>query len=140
MSLSGQEKAMPVAAARRRAYVKRIWLTAFWHCDMIRLFFRFIALLSLAGAVVAAVVDSSRSIAASALSLTSFGEVWGGFAPDSLSTLQEIGPQYLGVSAWGFLSDFVLAMPAVAILMAFALLFYALGYKRQSRYGRFASN
>jgi hypothetical protein len=107
---------------------------------MIRLFFRFIALLSLAGAVVAAVVDSSRSIAASTLSLTSFGEVWSGFAPDSLGKLHELGPQYLGASTWSFVSDFVLAMPAVAILMAFAILFYAIGYKRQSRYGRFASN
>jgi hypothetical protein len=107
---------------------------------MIRLFFRFIALLSLAGAVVAAVVDSSRSIAASALSLTSFGEVWSGFAPDSLGRMQEIGPQYLGASVWSAISNFILAMPTVAILMFFAILFYAIGYKRQSRYGRFASN
>ncbi len=107
---------------------------------MIRLFFRFIALLSLAGAVVAAVVDSSRSIAASTLSLTSFGEIWSGFAPDSLGKMQELGPQYLGASFWSAVSNFILAMPAVAILMALALLFYAIGYKRQSRYGRFASN
>jgi hypothetical protein len=107
---------------------------------MIRLFFRFIALLSLAGAVVAAVVDSSRSIAASALSLTSFGEVWSGFAPDSLGKMQELGPQYLGASVWSAISNFILAMPSVAILMVLAILFYAIGYKRQSRYGRFASN
>ena len=107
---------------------------------MIRLFFRFIALLSLAGAVVAAVVDSSRSIAASTLSLTSFGEVWSGFAPDSLGKVQELGTQYLGASFWSAVSNFILAMPAVAILMALALLFYAIGYKRENRYGRFASN
>ena len=107
---------------------------------MIRLFFRFIALLALAGTVVAAVVDASRSIAASTLSLTSFGEIWSGFAPDSLGKMQELGAQYLGESFWGAASNFVLAMPAVAILMVFALLFYAIGYKRQSRYGRFASN
>ena len=107
---------------------------------MIRLFFRFIALLSLAGAVVAAVVDSSRSIAASALSLTSFGEVWSGFAPDSLGKMQEFGPQYLGAAFWSAISNFILAMPTVAILMVFAIVFYAIGYKRQSRYGRFASN
>jgi hypothetical protein len=107
---------------------------------MIRFFFRFIALLSLAGAVVAAVVDSSRSIAASALSLTSFGEVWGGFAPDSLGKMQELGPQYLGVSFWSAVSNFILAVPAVAILMVLAVLFYAAGYKRKSRYGRFASD
>jgi hypothetical protein len=140
MRRRGQEKVMPVAAARRSAYVRRIRLTAFWLRHMIRLFFRIIALLSLAGAVVAAVVDSSRSIAASALSLTSFGEVWSGFAPASLGKMQEFGPQYLGAPVWGFVSDFVLAMPAVAILMALALLFYAIGYKRQSRFGRFASN
>jgi hypothetical protein len=140
MSAGRQEKVMQVAAARWSAYVKRIRLTAFWHCNMIRLFFRIIALLFLAGAVVAAVVDSSRSIAASAFSLTSFGEVWSGFAPDSLSKMQELGPQYLGSSVWSFVSNFVMAMPAVAILMALALLFYAIGYKRQSRYGRFASN
>ena len=107
---------------------------------MIRLFFRILALLSLAGAVVAAVVDSSRSIAASALSLTSFGEVWSGIAPDSLGKLQETGPQYLGAGIWSAVSNFILAMPAVAILMILALLFYAIGYKRENRYGRFASN
>jgi hypothetical protein len=133
-------KVRPVAAAPWNAYVKRIRLKAFWHYDMIRLFFRFIALLLLAGAVVAAVVDSSRSIAASTLSLTSFGEVWSGFAPDSLGKMQELGPQYLGASVWSFLSDFVLSMPAVAILMVLAILFYAIGYKRQNRYGRFASD
>jgi hypothetical protein len=107
---------------------------------MIRFLFRFIALLSLAGAVVAAVVDSSRSIAASALSLTSFGEVWGGFAPDSFGKLQELGPQYLGDLFWSAVSNFILAMPAVAILMVLAVTFYAIGYKRQNRYGRFASD
>jgi hypothetical protein len=112
----------------------------FRHVGMIRFFFRFIALLYLAGAVVAAVVDSSRSIAASSLSLTSFGELWSGFAPGSLGKLQELGPQYLGASSWSAVSDFILAMPAVAILMALAVLFYAIGYKRASRYGRFASN
>lgn len=107
---------------------------------MIRFFFRFLALLALVGAVVAAVVDSSRSIAASSLSLTSFGEVWSGFAPGSLGELQSIGPQYVGAALWSAVSNFILAMPAVAILMVFAVLFYAIGYKRKSRYGRFASN
>ena len=107
---------------------------------MIRFFFRFLALFFLVGAVIAAVIDSSRSIAASVLTLTSFGELWGSYAPSSLGAMQTIGPQYLGAGPWSAISNFVLAMPTVAIFMVLAVLFYAAGYKRRSRYGRFASN
>ena len=107
---------------------------------MIRFFFRFLALLCLVGSVIAAVIDSSRSIAASTLSLTSFGELWGTYLPGSLGTMQNMGPAYLGAGLWSAISNFVLAMPTLAILMVLAVLFYAIGYKRSNRYGRFASN
>jgi hypothetical protein len=108
--------------------------------DMIRFFLRFLALLFLVGAVIAAVIDSSRSIAASALSLTSFGEFWGAYSPDSLGAVRNWAPQFLSAQLWAAASNFVLAMPTVAILMVLAVLFYAIGHKRENRYGRFASN
>ncbi len=107
---------------------------------MFRFFLRFFALLCLVGAVIGAVIDASRSIAVSSLSLTSFGELWSGYAPDSLGAMQAMGPHYLGADIWSAMSNFVLAMPAVAILMVLAVVFYAIGYKRANRYGRFASN
>ena len=63
-TLRAQQSVMPVAARGQSAYVKRIRQTSFRHVDMIRLFFRTLALLLLAGAGVASAVDSSRSIAA----------------------------------------------------------------------------
>ena len=108
--------------------------------EMVRFFFRFLALLFLVGAVIAAVIDSSRSIAASALSLTTFGEFWGAYSPDSLGAVRNWAPQYLSAQLWAAVSNFLLAMPTVAVLMALAVLFYALGYKRENSYGRFASN
>jgi hypothetical protein len=107
---------------------------------MIRLLFRFLALLFFAGAVVAAVVDTSRSIAASALTMKSFGAIWGDFAPQSLGAVQSWGAANLGAAAWTAISNFMLAMPAVAVLMVFAVLFYAIGFKRSNRYGRFGAN
>ncbi len=106
---------------------------------MIRLFFKFLALLCLAGAVIAAVVDSSRSVAVSAVTLKSFGEVWGDFAPQSLGAVQAFGAAHLGAATWSAVTNFVLAMPAVAILMVLAVMFYAIGFKRSNRYGRFAA-
>lgn len=107
---------------------------------MIRACFRLFSALTFAGALIAAVIDSARSIAASSLSLTSFAELWGSYAPASLGRVQDSAPAFLGAGLWSTVSNFVLAMPAAAVLMALAILFYALGYKREHSYGRFASN
>jgi hypothetical protein len=107
---------------------------------MIRASLRLLSALAFAGALVAAVIDSARSIAASSLSLTSFAELWGTYAPESLGRVQEAGSAVLNAGLWSAISNFVLAMPAAAVLMALAILLYMLGYKRQHSYGRFASN
>lgn len=107
---------------------------------MIRACFRLLSALTFMGALVAAVIDSARSIAASSLSLTSFAELWGSYAPESLGRVQERAPAFLGAELWSAVSNFVLAMPAAAVLMTLAVALYALGYKRAHSYGRFASN
>jgi hypothetical protein len=107
---------------------------------MIRACLRLLSGLAFVSALVAAVIDSARSIAASSLSLTSFAELWGTYAPESLGKVQEAGPAVLSAGIWGTVSNFVLAMPAAAVLMVLAILLYMLGYKREHSYGRFASN
>jgi hypothetical protein len=107
---------------------------------MIRACLRLLSALIFTGSLVAAVIDSARSIAASSLSLTSFAELWGTYAPESLGKVQETGPAVLSAGIWSTISNFVLAMPAAAVLMVLAILLYVLGYKRQHSYGRFASN
>jgi hypothetical protein len=107
---------------------------------MIRACLRLLSGLVFVGALIAAVIDSARSIAASSLSLTSFAELWGTYAPESLGKVQEAGPAVLSAGIWSTISNFVLSMPAAAVLMTLAVLLYMLGYKREHSYGRFASN
>ena len=106
---------------------------------MIRFIFRFFALVFLAVAVIAAVVDTSRSIAASKLVLTSLGKGWADLAPDSLNAVQAFIQARLPlvVSDPAFL--FLLAMPAAAVFAVFAAIFYAIGAKRENPYGNFAA-
>jgi hypothetical protein len=107
---------------------------------MIRACLRVLSALIFMGALVAAVIDSARSIAASTLSLTSFAELWGSYAPESLGSVRDSASAFLGTGLWSAVSNFVLAMPAATVLMALAVLLYALGYKKRHSYGRFASN
>jgi hypothetical protein len=106
---------------------------------LIRFLFRLFALIFLAVAVIAAVVDTSRSIAASRLALTSLGKGWADLAPDSLSAAQSLVQARLPAAVYdpGFL--FLLAMPAAAVFAILAAIFYAIGAKRERPFGNFTA-
>lgn len=103
---------------------------------VIRFVFRVLATLLLAAAVVLAVVDATRSIAADAIVMTPLAEIWAQAAPDLLgdavSAIDEGGlPMVDG------LFESLLAVPAVTILAILALLFYIMGRKSTRHAGRF---
>ncbi|MEO0543249.1 MAG: hypothetical protein AAFY99_05460 [Pseudomonadota bacterium] len=103
---------------------------------MIRFTFRLLATLVFALACVFAVVDSARSVGASELVFTPFGQTLGLFAPDLAEAL--------GVTFNNFhpmLNDpllvTVLELPTFLVTGTLAALIYALGYRPKRRRGRF---
>jgi hypothetical protein len=103
-----------------------------------RFIFRLLALIFLAVAVIAAVVDTSRSIAASKLVLTSFGKGWADLAPTSLSAVQGFVQARLPFWLFDPAFVFLLAMPAAAVMAIAAAIFYAIGAKRERPFGNFS--
>lgn len=82
---------------------------------MFRLFARLFGLFAIAGAVIALVVDGTKSIAASTLTLTPLGQAWFAFDPDSLAAVQASVAAhvetYVGHWVWYPVIQFVLGLP-----------------------------
>ena len=106
---------------------------------MIRFIFRLLSLLLLAVAVIAAVVDTSRSLAASKLTLTSLGKGWTDLAPASLNWLLTFVQARLPAIFYDPAFLFLLAMPAAAVLAILAAVLYAIGAKRERPFGKFTA-
>lgn len=101
-----------------------------------RLLFRILALVSLAVAVISAVVDVARSLSASDLVLTSLLKGWSSVAPSSLGFVQAFFTEKLPALFSDPVLSFLLNMPAAAIFAVLAALFYAVGAKREKPYGQ----
>ncbi|MBX3598406.1 MAG: hypothetical protein KF874_12620 [Rhizobiaceae bacterium] len=95
---------------------------------MIRLIFRLLATLTLAAAVIMAVLDATRTVANGALVMTPLGESWHATFPTSLIALQSfLEAQALWL--WDPAITTLLKLPGFAILAIFAFLFYAAGHR-----------
>ena len=101
---------------------------------MIRFIFRFVGFWFLAAALVALVIDGSRSIADSALTTTSVAQYFLQYSPTTLQRL-EFGVQNNLGSPWLWDTVFVslLSWPAFAVLGVFGLVLMLLGKRRKSR-------
>jgi hypothetical protein len=102
----------------------------------LRLLFRILALVSLAVAVISAVVDVARSLSASNLVLTSLLKGWSSVAPSSLAFVQTLFTEKLPSFFSDTVLDFLLNMPAAAVFAVLAALFYAVGAKREKPFGQ----
>jgi hypothetical protein len=104
---------------------------------MIRFAFRLLATISLALAVILAILDATRSVAMSRLVLTPLGESWKTLSPTTLD-----GVRATVEGRWPFLWDTVaqwlLSAPGSIVFAALALLLYAVGH-RPVRRGGFAA-
>ncbi len=102
---------------------------------MIRFLCRFIGLWLIAGALVALVVDATKSIAASRLEITSLGEGWGGVAPASLAALEAFVHDTIetatGAWIWSPIAEGVLALPTWIVLGALGFLLTWAGQRRR---------
>jgi hypothetical protein len=103
---------------------------------LIRFLFRVAATISLAVAVIMAVIDATRSIAADRLVLTSLAENWRVLAPETLeAALASVQDSTIAFATPAL--EAVLAVPGAAVMMVVALVFYMIGRRPARRVGRF---
>ena len=105
---------------------------------MFRFLFRLVAVFSLAVAVVMAVIDATRSIAASQWVTTPLAQSWESFSPETFSAAGEFLSDAIMPEAWDPVALSVLGLPGFAVFAVLALLFYAIG-RRPERRSRFAT-
>lgn len=104
-----------------------------------RFLFRLAALVFMAIAVIAAVIDTARSLAASTLTLTSLGKGWTDFSPATLAATQDFVQTRLPAAVYDPAFLLVLSMPAAAVMAIFAAAFYAIGAKPERPFGDFTA-
>ncbi len=97
---------------------------------MIRFFFRLFAILALAGAVVMAVLDATRTVANGALVFTPLGESWSASFPGSLISVQKF-LENQALWLWDPALVTALRLPGFVVLALLAFVFYAIGHKPQ---------
>ena len=101
---------------------------------MIRFLLRFAGFWLFAAALVAAVIDGAKSIAASQAVLTPLGEAWAQLAPDSLAEARRGVEEGLGQPwLWELLAEWMLAAPAWLVLGLIGLILMLLGRRRRRR-------
>lgn len=105
---------------------------------MIRFLFRLLAMIALSAAVILAVIDATRSVAAGALVTTPLGESWLSALPKSLEAVQTMVENSLGRAAWDMIVLYVLTWPGFAVFGVVALLLYGIGHRRERRVRPFA--
>ena len=104
---------------------------------MFRFLFRLMATVALAIAVIMAVLDVTRTIAASRLVLTPLGESWASVSPSTLEQARSFIIENAHPLVWNPMTTFVLAQPGFAVFGVLAFLLYAIGHRPERRIGRF---
>lgn len=98
---------------------------------MIRFLLRLLATIALALAVILAVIDVTRSIAASAWIFTSLAQGWQSVSPESLEAVRQAVKQSAWPAGWEIIAVPLLTLPAFGVLALLALLLYAGGHRRR---------
>lgn len=106
---------------------------------MIRFVFRLLSLAALAIACIMGVLDASRSLGARNLVFTPLAESWQQGSPATLAGFKGM-VEGLGLPMlWDPVMETILKAPGFVVFAGLALVFLAIGYKRQRRIaGRFA--
>jgi hypothetical protein len=105
---------------------------------MLRFIFRLAAMVALAVSVIMAVLDATRSVAASALVMTPLNSSWLAVSPDTRSAFESYVRDKLGPLLWDGAIAWVLNQPGFAVFAVLAFILYAIGYRRPRRTGQFA--
>ncbi len=105
---------------------------------MLRLLFRLLATLALAVAVIMAVLDATRTIAAEQLVLTPLATSWMTISPDTLDAARSFVQDRMHTLFWDPVLVSVLSLPGFVVFAALAFLFHAIGRRPRRRTGRLA--
>lgn len=100
---------------------------------------RAVGLVLLAVAVVSAVLDLTRTVAASALVATPLGESWSAVSPGTRALAQEAVSERLAPFVWDGPVTWLLALPTWAVFGALAVLLLWAG-RRRATYSRYAQD
>jgi hypothetical protein len=104
---------------------------------MIGFLARFAGLWLIAGGLVALVIDATRTIAASALTVTQLGKTWYDLSPSTLLSAQKFIERQVEVYVGGWLWDplivWVLMLPTWLVFVALGFLLAYLGRSRRRR-------
>jgi hypothetical protein len=106
---------------------------------MIRFLFRFAAMIALAIAVIMAVLDATRTVAASHLVMTPLKTSWNAVSPDTLGAAESFVREKVQPLLWDTAIDWIISQPGFAVFAALAFLLYLIGYKPARRVNRFAA-
>jgi hypothetical protein len=98
---------------------------------------RFVGLWLIAGALVALVVDGTKTIAASAITVTAMGDAWYNISSTSLMAAQTFIQQtvetYIGHWLWDPLIQWILMLPSWLVLGVVGSWLVYIGRKRRLR-------
>jgi len=95
--------------------------------------FRVIGLWLIAAAIVALVVDGTKSIAASKLVITPLGFTLDWMAHDLLIGLKSVIQNHIHPTLWDPVLQTVLLWPTWAVVAVLGLIFYLIGRRRKAR-------
>lgn len=118
-----------------RGGAQYVWLASDAWVRMIRFLFRLLSMVALATAVIMAVLDATRSIAASALILTPLATSWGAVSPDTLAGARELVATKLHPLVWDLLIAPVISLPGFVVFAALAFLCFAIGRRPERHVG-----
>ncbi|MER8828707.1 hypothetical protein NKH73_19980 [Mesorhizobium sp. M0938] len=105
---------------------------------MLRFLFRLAAMVALSVSVIMAVLDATRSVAASAVVMTPLNTSWLAVSPDTRIAFESFVRGKAGPLLWDGVIGWVLNQPGFAVFALLAFIFYMIGYRRQRLTGRFA--
>jgi len=106
---------------------------------MFRFLFRLAAMVALSVAVIMVVLDTTRTVAASALVMTPLKTSWLAASPETLAAFEVYVREKASPVLWDAIVTRILDLPGFAVFAALALLLYAIGYRRSRRDSDFAT-
>ncbi|MEO3386653.1 hypothetical protein [Mesorhizobium sp. CAU 1741] len=106
---------------------------------MVKALFRLLSMITLSVAVIMAVLDATRSIAAEAIVWTPLGETWEAVSPSTLAGLESTIRQGLPPFVWDPVVTGLLGLPGFAVVLAIAVIFGFAGRRRTRVSNRFAA-
>jgi hypothetical protein len=102
---------------------------------MIRFFFRLFGLLFLAAAFITLVIDGTKSIAASGVRITPFGQYWNDIHSTSLQLLQPALQRHVAEWLWDPVALNILTSPAWLVLGILGAVLMLIGRKKRPPIG-----